>query len=402
MTIRQRSDLTFKHNASLGRHGWLRLTPAYSVRLVDDLLASSRGHIRVLDPFSGTGTTGLVCAERGLQCDLLDVNPFLVWFAGAKVREYSGASLRHAVSLIDKVVGTPAAGEGAGCWVPPIRNIDRWWSPVALDVLALLWARILSASDDDEYASDLVKIAFCRQVIAWSNASFGHQSMSFKVPQASFLNSLDVEYMLGEFRSTALTVVESARGGLAGSATVRRADSRAIPRFDHLHDLVVTSPPYPNRMSYVRELRPYMYWLGYLEEARDAGELDWQAIGGTWGVATSRVAKWEASEPIPHVGFTQLIALITERSEALGRYVHKYFHDMLVHVRSLVPRLAPGASLHYVVGNSKFYDWVVPVQDILAGIFRAEGLADVGARVLRKRSSKKELFEFVVTARKAR
>lgn len=58
--------------------------------------------------------------------------------------------------------------------------------------------------------------------------------------------------------------------------------------------------------------------------------------------------------------------------------------------------------MHYVVGNSKFYDWMVPVQDILASIFRAEGLVDAQARVLRKRNSKKELFEFVVTARKPR
>lgn len=400
MTIRQRSDLTFKHNAGYGRHGWLRLTPAYSVRLVADLLASSRGTVRVLDPFSGTGTTGLVCAERGLQCDLLDINPFLVWFAKAKVREYSDVSLQHAVNLIEQVVEVPVAGENDGHWTPAIRNIDRWWSPTALETLALLWARIASASNEDKHGLDLVKIAFCRQVIAWSNASFSHQSMSFKAPQASFLNSLDADYLRAEFRTAALTVIESARGGLTGAATVRQADARAVPQFDHLHNLVVTSPPYPNRMSYVRELRPYMYWLGYLEEARDAGELDWQAIGGTWGAATSRVAKWKASETIPHKGFGKLIELITGRGEALGRYVHKYFHDMLCHVRSLVPRLASGASVHYVVGNSKFYDWVVPVQDILADIFRTEGLVDAKAHVLRKRNSKKELFEFVVTARK--
>jgi len=400
MSVRQRSDYTFKHNAGLGRHGWLRLTPAYSVRLVDDLLASSRGRPRVLDPFSGTGTTGLVCAERGHRCDLLDINPFLVWFAGAKVREYSAESLQQAASLADRMARTPAAGEADDCWVPSIRNIDRWWSPLALRTLGLLWARIVSATASDEHASDLIKIAFCRQVIAWSNASFGHQSISFKEPQASFFASLDTDYMLGEFRSAATAVIESARGTLAGSVTVRRADSRVVPKFEHSPNIVVTSPPYPNRMSYVRELRPYMYWLGYLEDARDAGELDWQAIGGTWGVATSRVAKWETTEQIPHPDFGELVARIAERSEALGRYVHKYCHDMLVHVRSLAPRLAKGASLHYVVGNSKFYDWVVPVQDILAGIFRAEGLVDARASVIRKRNSKKELFEFVVTARK--
>lgn len=42
-----------------------------------------------------------------------------------------------------------------------------------------------------------------------------------------------------------------------------------------------TSPHYPNRISYIRELRPYMYWMKFLGEAREAGEMDWKAIGGT-------------------------------------------------------------------------------------------------------------------------
>src|SRR6185437_15229209 len=100
---------------------------------------------------------------------------------------------------------------------------------------------------------------------------------------------------------------------------------------------VITSPPYPNRMSYIRELRPYMYWLGYLQDARSAGELDWQAIGGTWGFATSSVAKWkpEADVPIPHRGFMEIIERIDERSPILSRYVHKYFYDMVKHIRGL-------------------------------------------------------------------
>src|SRR5205823_779155 len=67
---------------------------------------------------------------------------------------------------------------------------------------------------------------------------------------------------------------------------------------------VTTSPPYPNRMSYIRELRPYMYWLGYLSDGRAAGELDWKAIGGTWGCATSMLNTWASNGhghiPFPH------------------------------------------------------------------------------------------------------
>ena len=47
----------------------------------------------VLDPFCGTGTTALVCAERGIACDTTDINPFLIWLAKAKARSYSSADL---------------------------------------------------------------------------------------------------------------------------------------------------------------------------------------------------------------------------------------------------------------------------------------------------------------------
>jgi hypothetical protein len=52
-----------------------------------------------------------------------------------------------------------------------------------------------------------------------------------------------------------------------------------LERTDYTH--VLTSPPYPNHMSYIRETRPYLYWLGYLTAGPQGGDLDWQAMGGT-------------------------------------------------------------------------------------------------------------------------
>ena len=57
---RQRAELTFKGNIKLSRHGWLRLTPAYSLHLVQDILKDfDPDEDFLLDPFSGTGTTPL-------------------------------------------------------------------------------------------------------------------------------------------------------------------------------------------------------------------------------------------------------------------------------------------------------------------------------------------------------
>jgi hypothetical protein len=43
---------------------------------------------------------------------------------------------------------------------------------------------------------------------------------------------------------------------------------------------------------------------------------------------------------------------------------------------------------------------MLPVQEIYAGMFTAAGFENVKVRAFRKRSSKKELFEFLVEARR--
>jgi hypothetical protein len=158
-------------------------------------------------------------------------------------------------------------------------------------------------------------------------------------------------------------------------------------------------------MSYIRELRPYLYWLGYISEAKDAGELDWTAIGGTWGTATSRAGKWEPTDSRviafePFLSIVDEIASTGANGPLLSRYVHKYFFDIVEHIRELHAVMEPGATAHYIVGNSKFYDTMLPVPEIYAGIFKDAGFDQINVRAFRKRSSKKELFEYLVEARR--
>jgi hypothetical protein len=395
--IGQRAELTFKHNLKQGRHGWLRLTPAYSVKVVQDILEKYPQIHHVLDPFSGTGTTGIVSAEKGLSCDLLDINPFLVWFANAKATSYSQEDILSVNRAAKQAVQHALElGSSSDFWVPPLHNIERWWTKENLTILAKL-RYSLQHTESTQNAKNILDIAFCRFVIETSNAAFNHQSMSFKKQvDGLFGNNVTLE----RFINIVETMLVAAKFSLTGKATIYQADARSVPTPSRFYDAVITSPPYPNRMSYIRELRPYMYWLGYLTEAREAGELDWQAMGGTWGIATSRLQTWQPNGIIvPHPKFHEVIDGIGRTSPLLANYVHKYFVDMIQHVSSLTSTLAPGSKLFYIVGNSKFYETVVPVQDILASIFNEQGLSNVKVEVLRKRNSKKELFEFVVSAK---
>ncbi|AKT42454.1 hypothetical protein [Chondromyces crocatus] len=411
--LRRSDHLTFKGNLRETRHGWLRLTPAYSVHLVGELLAEASRESQVLDPFCGTGTTALVCAERGIRAETTDINPFLLWLCEAKGRSYRETELTALRSTARTVVSAIRDRSATAAWTPPIHRIERWWDDATLAALGrgLATIRALSAAaepiEGGRAVPDLLLVAFCRTLIERAQVSFGHQSMSFARGRGAAPVVEPVaaaEAVAVAWDGAVESVARSASTPISTPPQAVLCDARNLREQlpADRYDVVITSPPYPNRMSYIRELRPYMYWLGYLCDGRSAGELDWQAIGGTWGCATSNVGKWspEGSGAIPHAGFDELVARIAERSPLLSRYVHKYFHDMVRHVASLRAVLKPGGVAHYIVGNSKFYDVLVPVERVFASLFEAEGLEHVEVRAIRKRTSKRELYEYVVSARK--
>lgn len=404
---KQRAELTFKHNGSLGRHGWLRLTPAYSVRIVDEILDAHRSARGVLDPFSGTGTTPLCAAERGFDAVSVDINPFLVWLGNLKLARISAEDIAEAHDLGEHALGAALSEHEPPAACPPLSNIERWWAPDELGFLRRLLRAIDHSSCNRTRACDLVRVAFCRSMMRLSNAAFNHQSMSFKPRDEARREPIHGQWQdrCGTYFRTDLQVIlAGARRNPLKRGRVVHADSRALPaELEGSADLLITSPPYPNRMSYIRELRPYMYWLGFLDGKREAGELDWRAIGGTWGIATSRVASWQRSgqafvpDYLPRM-MDRIRTANAASGDVLARYVGKYFEDIWRHIPSALGAVRPGGTLHYIVGNSKFYDVVVPTETIYRDMLLEAGASRAEIVPLRKRNSKKELIEFDVIA----
>jgi hypothetical protein len=401
--LRQRSDYTYKFNAKTGRHGWLRLTPAYSLKIVEELIVGHEQAMRIFDPFCGTGTTVLSAAYHGHEGVTTDINPFLVWLAQAKTAYYSprqiAATREACASALDLVRRKNIEPVPA----PPIHNIERWWNPKAIDFLRLLRAAIPEVTREHSEESTLLLIAFCRSLIELSNVAFNHQSMSFKDDRQLALG-FDID-MFQVFSEDVRFVLSGACENPAGKGHVIFGDSRNPSGLvEGTVDLVITSPPYANRMSYIRELRPHMYWLGFLINGRDAGELDWKAIGGTWGIATSRLSDWE--RPTDHFKSNHLAEALdkiahadNKNGEVLSNYVAKYFDDMWAHFRCLTPVLSSGAELHYIVGNSTFYGTLVSSELLYAEMLTELGFSEIKCQAIRKRNSKKELVEFDVIAR---
>ena len=397
----QRSDYTFKYNTKLGRHGWLRLTPAYSVKLVQELVSETPKNAFILDPFSGTATTGLCAAEIGMTAHLCDINPFLIWFGNTKLFDFSEEKLNELETVFNSILSEFQEKIGEDNWVPSLFNIERWWSGHTLPIIAALRTQIVEKvgePGDDPY-SNLIWISFCRLIIETSSAAFNHVSMSFKDGVTKF----EVHQVQDLFDTIFQSILASAKSGIDGEAKVYAMDSRKLESINNIkYAHVITSPPYPNRMSYIRELRPYMYWTKFLDKSREAGELDWKAIGGTWGIATSRLKEWaptdiELPDTLTHC-CEKILNSGDKNSDLMARYVHKYFYDMHLHFSTLRPLLEKGAKIDYIVGNSTFYGVHVASEKIYEQSLELLGYENISTEIVRKRNSKKQLYEYCVSA----
>lgn len=401
--------LTFKGNLKESRYGWLRLTPAYSVHLVSGILRDyTKKPAIVLDPFCGTGTTSLVCAEQEISCDTTDINPFLVWLTRAKTRSYDEKHLHTFDGCSKDVVQSILDLKAPRPWLPNLHQIEKWWDLGTLEALGRAVSQIkISAETLDDAVVDLLKVAFCRTMISQANVSFGHQSMSFKRTNGELMRAFSdsSEKVVAEsWNRSCLAIAEAATSPILKRPRAILCDARRLAEKlePEKYTCVITSPPYPNRMSYIRELRPYMYWLGYLHDGREAGELDWRSIGGTWGCATSNLMKWspDMGNRIGLRSFRTIVKDIERRSPLLSRYVDKYFYDISIHCDELFKAVSRGGTIHYIVGNSKFYEVLLPVESIYASLFRRVGFIKTKITPIRKRTSKRELFEFLVSAQK--
>jgi len=399
----QSTDPTFKNNLDKGRHGWIRLTPAYSITLVEGVV-KNLGDLDsqyILDPFSGSGTTGLVCAQNGIPCDLYEINPFLAWLSKVKTSRYTKEQLGLTLAASSRAVTRTLDSADERLWIPTIHQITKWWSPTILKVIAKTYRSISEEAKNDQSVSDLLRIAFCKLLITWSNAAFNHQSMSFKKDREARLSENRAKYqILNSYETIVRKIVADASENPRAKVNVFIHNSKSMPiGVERKYSSVITSPPYTNRISYIREVRPYMYWLGFINNARQAAELDWNATGGTWGIATSRLLNWRPKGFFrDDNSFLQIVKKIHAKSPLLANYVHRYFEDMCLHFSSLRTVLRSGAQVYYVIGNSKFYDVIVPTEKIYVDLLERLGFDDVNITEIRKRSSKKELYEYCVSA----
>jgi hypothetical protein len=413
-TNRPTRSVTFQGKLDLPIHRWYRLTPSFSPRLAQDIADHFKlsANDFVLDPFSGVATVPLCMKYRGIPACSVEINPYLHFVGTVKTRTYGDIPEIDAcfnrfidgfrAALRDVPFHSEAGRylkEHAGD-IPPINFPERWWSPGNLAQLVCL-RKLVTGLKAEPHHLDLVKMAVLAILVPVSNAKHNHVSLTFALTP---LPTVEVADILHRQFKNMVDDLRAVAGSPAAHVTIYRGNSKELaslfPRGPGV-SAVVTSPPYPNRFSYARETRPHLFFFDFIDSAAAVGRLETEAIGGTWGKATSVLARGiRPKNALIEKLLDPYLHGIHSNGNLMANYVVKYFNNMYDHAGQVAEVCKEQARLAYVIGNSKFYDHPLPSDEILAAIFGHFGFHLEQIERMRKRQSKTGLYEAVVFMRR--
>jgi len=400
-------DVTFLDGQREPIHRWFRLTPSYSPTLVRYFLRYLQCDetTLILDPFLGKGTTLIETKRHGLRAVGIEINPLLklaaeyalTWevdragfqqFANVHLGRVSESIAQHRADSLNEVLELRALR------LPAIHNVFRWWRPEVLKDLLLVRSDVF-AVEPGSYRQ-LLWIALAACALDCANIHRNHPTITF---DDAHTRHIDV---LSDYSQKVSQIVDdlcqvAVASSAFGQTSVIQGNSVHLAKYVSSADRVITSPPYPNRFSYVHTTRPQLFFMEIFDSAHQSAELDCEAIGGTWGKATSDLCTARLM-PEPQIAaiLQPLSDQLLPRSQLMYNYAIKYFNMLYGHVQSLRTVASQQFRGAYIVGNSRLAGVEIHTDVLLAQIFEQCGFKVDEILILRKRGGRKKLFEAAV------
>lgn len=350
-------------------HRWFWFPHSFSPQLVDKILecfpALHGG--RILDPFMGAGTTLLRARQLGYRSAGCDLSPLSLFVSRVKLADYDRALLEEAFAHVRDYRPMPIVGE-----LPA--HLRRAFTRCEMEHFQGLLSRIAALPPRER---DFFRLALLRVMRRVSRAqSDGGWFRWVEKPDQSAKVS---EFFDEEARSMLGDVAD-----YPGPApTIWQDDARILEKAQGPYDLVITSPPYPNRHDYSRVFHIELLALGATEE--EILRLRKYSLR-SHVEALAPALETEGYVPPPALDRV-LDQLPSEIDRRVKPMLAGYFEDMYLVFRALRRHLRLGALMAFVVGNVRHGGVMVPVDETLAEIGEQAGYTFAGAWVTRLRGN---------------
>lgn len=226
--------------------------------------------MRVIDPFGGSGTTGLVARLYGLDYEMWDLNPLM--------------GVIHEIATLPPFPFEPETlvqqiRASHNHWLPVWDRLRYWYPDSALELLGQAWGYYHAL--EDAPAKKLLTIPLLKATKLFSYNDAQRQKLSRSPKATARVEALlRSDYVSRFYAAVYEELVLTARklheyrilGGYAHSVNARViAGVDTLTQSQNLApqarwDMLITSPPYLQAQEYIRCSKLDLLWLGYTEE----------------------------------------------------------------------------------------------------------------------------------------
>jgi DNA modification methylase len=228
--------VTFAPNKGIPIHNWFYFKEGYSKQLVDWLIDRYSLKGKILDPFSGTGTTILACKQRGIEAAGMDVSPLMVTVGNAKTRTYDVLKLKEQLEKIKH-----REGDFDKSLID--KRIRRLFYADVLEEILSLNAVIdgIKHPYHDFFLLALIDVAGRAANVVKVGRSLRKKKGEKKNVRKLFIQKCD--QMIADVEKNPLPKTHS---------SIHRGDARTKLKYENTADAIITSPPYLNKFEYTK------------------------------------------------------------------------------------------------------------------------------------------------------
>ena len=317
----------------------------------------------VLDPFCGSGTTLVECAHLGATGIGLDINPFAVFLAGAKLQALGTPApklwallTRLSASLRQKTHGSGSTEDG-----PRRQYLASWFTDDVLETIEMVRIEVQRVTDDIAPVFLAIASDLLRDYSLQDPRDLRIRRRVSPLPETPFVQSFlaRAERAIGHVEAAQAVLGVPRRLGHASLADVSTKLPRTLPTS---LDAAITSPPYAMALPYIDTQRLSLVWLGLVPPERVLG-LEAALIGSREFRGRARRNAISALQTNDGKLPEAELSLCRELDAALGKsdgfrrravpsLLYRYFTLMKLSFKTVREALRPGAPFGLVVGSN--------------------------------------------------
>jgi DNA modification methylase len=361
-------DTNFISNKTEPIHRWVPWIAGFSSDFVRGIIEDEmEGKGRVLDPFSGVGTTLIEAAIIGHNAVGFEINPYAVLATRVKfgARTANPGDFEEVIDQFESFYHSRVESGYEPDSTPPsgFNTRAEFYAPKVERKVLIFWDFVRTISDD--VIRNLFRIAFAAKMITFANYSYE--------PSLGTHNAADrpriEDYPVGKALKKKLNEMLEDIRWLQSETSAPEVEGKVIEDSffncgEHIEKgsahLAITSPPYLNNYHYIRNTRPQLYWMECVDSPKDYSPIEHGNYGKYWQTVRHAEEVVDLKFPNPPDDLVELIeelrALNPEKGQYGGNgwanYAATYFNDTYQFGKGLMHALRPGAKAYIAVGNS--------------------------------------------------